>query len=65
MSTETEELFTAGEIAQKLKTSSKTILEWFHSGLIPAEVAEGQIYRFDLAKVRAALAERAKKGAAK
>ena len=35
------------------------IIRWYKSGAIPAETAEGKLYRFDPEKVRAALAARA------
>lgn len=50
---------TPAQLAAELGIYSKKVLEWYHAGKIPAEIAEGRTYRFDLAKVRAALAERA------
>jgi predicted site-specific integrase-resolvase len=56
-------LVTARELAEMLSGSkpiaSTTIMAWFHAGVIPAAIAENQVYRFDPIAVRAALAERA------
>lgn len=52
-------------LAEILGVSPVTILEWYHAGKIPAEIAEGRIYRFDEQKVRTALAQRATKKVAK
>lgn len=60
-----DSLLTPGQMGKALGTTNKTILEWFHAGKIPAEVAEGAVYRFDPAKVKEALAERAADAAAK
>ena len=57
--TEDPDLLTPAQLAAKLGTTRTTIQEWFHSGKIPAEIAEGYYYRYDLQKVRAALAARA------
>ena len=51
-------LLTPKEVAAHFHTTSKTVLEWCHVGPIPAEVAEGRLYRFDLEKVKIALATR-------
>lgn len=52
---------TAKEIAAHLKTTNKTILEWYHAGKIPAVVAVGRVYRFDLSAVLEALGKAANK----
>jgi predicted site-specific integrase-resolvase len=41
--------------------SGRTVRDWFHAGLIPAEVAAGRVFRFDLERVREALAANAEK----
>lgn len=51
----------ASQAAKALGTSSATILGWYREGYFPAEIAEGRVFRFDLRKVKAALAERAKR----
>lgn len=56
---------TPKEVAREFAVTSKTVLEWFHNGIIPAEVAVGKVFRFDLDRVRAALAKHAKKGGRK
>jgi len=50
-------LLSPKQLAAKLGTTNKTILEWYHAGIIPAEVALGKIYRFDEPKIRAVLAK--------
>lgn len=52
---------TPAQLAKELGTYSKKVLDWYHAGKIPAEIAEERTYRFDLAKVRKALADRAAK----
>ncbi len=56
-----EELKTPKELAEIYKVSSVTILQWYHSGEIPAEVAVGKTFRFDGKKVADALAKKAAK----
>jgi len=51
----------ATQIGKHLGLSYQGVLSLYKKGAIPAEVAEGRLYRFDLAKVRQALAERAKR----
>jgi hypothetical protein len=51
-----EPLLTPKELAAHFKTTSSTILSWYHDGTIPAEVAVGKVYRFDLDRVCSALA---------
>lgn len=55
------ELLRPKELGEKIGVRSVTILEWYHAGKIPAEVAEGRIYLFNLSNVLAALAKRASK----
>jgi len=49
----------ASGIAAATGLTHKTVIKLYKAGAIPAEIAEGRLYRFDLAKVKAALAERA------
>lgn len=49
----------ASQLAKEIGVSIPTVIRLFKAGKIPAEIAEGRLRRFDLAKVRAALAERA------
>lgn len=57
----TRELLTPKELGDIYKTSTTTILKWYRSGCIPAEVAEAGTYRFDLHEVREALKQSALK----
>jgi hypothetical protein len=50
-------LLTAKELAAHFNTTPSTIFSWYHDGTIPAEVAVGKVYRFDLERVSRALAE--------
>jgi hypothetical protein len=52
---------TPEQLAKIYAVSSAQVLVWYHSRIIPAEVAEGRVYRFDSAKVARALAKRARK----
>ena len=52
---------TPEEIGEVYQVSGRTVRDWFHAGLIPAEVAAGRVFRFDLGKVRDALAANAEK----
>ena len=56
-----EPLMTPKELAAHFKTTTSTILSWYHDGTIPAEVATGKVYRFDLERVSHALAKGAEK----
>jgi excisionase family DNA binding protein len=56
-------LMTAEQIGRALGTTKKTVFEWYHEGKIPAEIAEGRTYRFDLDAVKSALKKRAEKSA--
>jgi len=57
-------LLTPREMGAVCKVTSAQVLQWHHAGVIPAEIAEGRVYRFDAAKVAKALAKRASKPAA-
>ena len=56
---------TPRELATELKTSIPTALQWYHDGIIPAVVAIGRTYRFDLVEVRQALAAHSNRGVAR
>lgn len=49
---------TARQIAARYGVTKPTVFNWLHAGIIPAEVAVGRIFRFDMDKVDAALAQR-------
>jgi len=53
------ETLNASGIAKAIGVTHKTVIALYEKGIIPAEIAEGRLYRFDLAKVRKALADRA------
>jgi excisionase family DNA binding protein len=53
---------TPAEVARHLKVTTPTVLRWFRHGIIPARIAVGRVYRFDLAEVEAALVAASKKG---
>jgi len=52
-------LLNASQLAKALGVSCATTTAWAKAGVIPIEIHEGRLYRFDLEKVKAALAERA------
>ena len=54
-------LLTPEEIGEVYQVTGRTVRDWFHAGLIPAEVAVGRVFRFDLEKVKDALAANAEK----
>ena len=62
---EADEILTAAEVAKIWKTTPSTILQWFHAGKIPAEMAEGRVIRFSKQAVAAALKSRAMKEVAR
>ncbi|MES2658125.1 MAG: helix-turn-helix domain-containing protein [Verrucomicrobiota bacterium] len=51
-------LLTPKQLATALGTTVSTILQWYHAGKVPAEIAEGACYRFDLHAVNDALETR-------
>jgi len=65
VSAATAPLMSATKIGKHLGLSHHGVISLYERGAIPAEIAEGRLYRFDLEKVKAALAARALKGAAK
>jgi predicted site-specific integrase-resolvase len=52
-------LLNASALAKALCVTCTTITAWVKKKIIPVEIHEGRIYRFDVTKVKAALAERA------
>lgn len=54
-------LFSANALAKELGVTVNTILRLYRDEVIDAEIHEGRLIRFDLEKVRAALAKRAKR----
>lgn len=52
------ELLTPKQLATELGTTVSTILQWYHDGKVPAEVAEDSCYRFDKKAVNEALETR-------
>ena len=51
-------LLTPEDLAARYAVAKCTVLEWYHKGIIPAEVAVGKVYRFDAAAVAKALRAR-------
>jgi excisionase family DNA binding protein len=45
------------EVAAALRVSVPTVISWAQKGIIPAEVRVQRTYRFDLAAVKAAVAQ--------
>jgi hypothetical protein len=54
-------LFSANALAKELGLTHGTVLRLYRDEAIDAEIHEGRLIRFDLEKVRAALAKRAKR----
>lgn len=52
---------TARQIAARYGVTKPTVFNWLNAGVIPAEVAVGRIFRFDLDEVDAALSQRSGK----
>jgi len=55
-----EPLVSARALGRELGVAHTTILEMYRKGIIDADIHEGVCIRFDAAKVREALAKRAK-----
>lgn len=55
-------LLTPEELAGRYAVAKSTVLDWFHQGKIPAEVAIGKVIRFCPERVAKELAENAAKG---
>jgi excisionase family DNA binding protein len=49
---------TARQIAVRYGVTKPTVFNWLHAGIIPAEIAVGRIFRFDLDEVDHALKTR-------
>lgn len=47
---------TPRQVAERYAVTVPTVLGWMRAGIIPAKVAIGRIYRFDLVEVDRALA---------
>ena len=47
---------TPRQVAERYAVTVPTVFSWLRAGIIPAKVAIGRIYRFDLAEVDVALA---------
>lgn len=56
---------TPRQVAERYAVTVPTVLGWHRTGIIPAKVAMGRIYRFDLAEVDAALTRHRREVAAK
>jgi hypothetical protein len=54
-------LFSANALAKQLGITGDTILRLYRDEVIDAEIHEGRLIRFDLEKVRTALAKRARR----
>ena len=46
---------TARQVAERYRVTVPTVFNWLRAGVIPAKVAVGRVYRFDLEEVDAAL----------
>jgi excisionase family DNA binding protein len=49
---------TARQVADRYGVTVPTVFNWLRAGIIPAKVAVGRVYRFDLEEVEAALQRR-------
>ena len=54
-------LYSANAVAKELGVSCDTVLRLYREEVIHAEIHEGRLIRFDLEKVKASLAKRAKR----
>jgi excisionase family DNA binding protein len=63
--TEPKRLFTPAEQAAACRVTKPTLLEWYHQGIIPAEIAVGRVIRFDPDAVAAALKTNSNRRAAR
>jgi len=50
-----EKLLKPQDLATILNVSSRTILNWYYDGIIPARIHVGKVIRFELEPVMAAL----------
>jgi len=53
-------LWSTAMLPKRWGCSTDAVLDLYHRGVIPAEIAEAKLYRFDLEKVEQILAKRAK-----
>lgn len=51
---------TPRQVAEHLSVTVPTVFNWLKQGIIPAKIAVGRVYRFDLEEVEAALEKRTK-----
>ena len=56
-------LLSARELGRRMGVTNPKVMAMFRDGIIPAEIAEGVLIRFDEAKVRRILARRAERTA--
>lgn len=54
----TKDRVTARQIAVRYGVTKPTVFNWLRAGIIPADVAVGRIFRFDMDEVDAALKRR-------
>lgn len=52
---------TPRQVADHLSVTVPTVLRWWRDGIIPARVAVGRVYRFDLSEVEESLANHSRK----
>lgn len=57
-----KERATPRQVAEHLSVTTPTVMNWWRQGLIPAKIAVGRVYRFDLEEVEAALVANSQKG---
>jgi predicted site-specific integrase-resolvase len=50
-----QQLLKAEDLAAIINVSSRTILNWYHEGIIPARIHVGAVIRFELEPVMEAL----------
>jgi len=61
MSAEPDGLMTPDELGKIYKVTGRTIRQWHQDGIIPSEVNQGKILRFDPDEVAAVLKKNARK----
>jgi DNA-binding transcriptional MerR regulator len=62
LSVRTEDLLTAGELANRLKVQPSTVLNWARRGVIPKKRLSHKVHRFSLRDVVNALEQRNGRG---
>ncbi len=55
------QLLNAKQMGAMLGVSGVTITQWHKDGKIPAEIAEGRLFKFDLERSKEALRKRAER----